>query len=162
MHLVSSNYPNASSMSEPGTDGAVKNGYYKVASDAESLGSVFTKLGEAIGKPSITLGSNAVLTDNIAPNFIAPANVADVKVYTADYDGTKFGARTELTGANVSINNNAVTVTGFNYSENFVSDTAHPGMPNNFGKKLIVELRDYRQIALRPMAALSLQTPVQT
>lgn len=27
MHLVSSNYPNASSMSEPGTDGAVKNGF---------------------------------------------------------------------------------------------------------------------------------------
>lgn len=139
MHLVSSNYPNASSMSEIGEDGAVTNGFYKVASDANSLGNVFTQLGEAIGKPSISLGSNAVLTDNIAPNFIAPANVTDVKVYTADYDGTKFGARTELTGANVSINNNAVTVTGFNYSENFVSDTAHPGMPNNFGKKLIVE-----------------------
>lgn len=139
MHLVSSNYPNASSMSEPGTDGAVKNGYYKVASDAESLGSVFTKLGEAIGKPSITLGSAAVLTDNIAPNFNVPEDATDVKVYTADYDGETFGGRTELTGAHVSINNNAVTVTGFNYSENFVSDTAHPGMPNNFGKKLIVE-----------------------
>lgn len=90
MHLVSSNYPNASSMSEPGTDGDVKNGYYKVASDAESLGSVFTKLGEAIGKPSITLGSNAVLTDNIASNFNVPEDAKDVKVYTADYDGTKF------------------------------------------------------------------------
>ena len=138
MHLVSSNYPNASSMSEPGTDGAVKNGYYKVASDAESLGSVFTKLGEAIGKPSITLGSNAVLTDNIASNFKAPANTTDVKVFTADYDGTKFGDRTELTGANVSINNNAVTVTGFDYSANYVSATAHPGT-KDFGKKLIVE-----------------------
>lgn len=72
MHLVSSNYPNASSMSEPGTDGAVKNGFYKVASDANSLGNVFTQLGEAIGKPSIDLGSAAVLTDNIAPNFNVP------------------------------------------------------------------------------------------
>lgn len=139
MHLVSSNYPNASSMSEPGTDGAVKNGYYKVASDAESLGSVFTKLGEAIGKPSITLGSNAVLTDNIASNFKAPANTTDVKVFTADYDGTKFGDRTEITGANVSINNNAVTVTGFDYSANYVSETKHPGTDNDYGKKLIVE-----------------------
>lgn len=139
MHLVSSNYPNASSMSEPGTDGAVKNGYYKVASDAESLGSVFTKLGEAIGKPSINLGSTAVLTDNIAPNFIAPANVADVKVYTADYDGTKFGTRTAFNDATVNAANGAVTVSGFDYSANFVSDTEHPGMPNNFGKKLIVE-----------------------
>lgn len=139
MHLVSSNYPEAISMSEPGTDGDVKNGYYKVASDAESLGSVFTKLGEAIGKPSIDLGSTAVLTDNIASNFNAPANTTDVKVFTADYDGTKFGDRTELTGANVSINNNAVTVTGFDYSANYVSETKHPGTDNDYGKKLIVE-----------------------
>lgn len=139
MHLVSSNYPNASSMSEIGEDGAVTNGFYKVASDANSLGNVFTQLGEAIGKPSIDLGSNAVLTDNIAPNFNAPANTTDVKVYTADYDGETFGGRTELTGAHVSINNNAVTVSGFDYSANFVSDTEHPGTTGNYGKKLIVE-----------------------
>lgn len=94
MHLVSSNYPNASSMSEPGTDGAVKNGFYKVASDANSLGNVFTQLGEAIGKPSINLGSTAVLTDNIAPNFKAPANTDGIKVYTADYDGKNFKPKT--------------------------------------------------------------------
>ena len=140
MHLVSSNYPNAISMSEIGTDGAVKNGYYKVASDAESLGSVFTKLGQAIGKPSITLGSNAVLTDNIASNFKAPANTDGVKVYTADYDGKNFKPKTDFDGATVTVENGAVTVSGFNYSENFVSKTAHPGTDNNFfGKKLIVE-----------------------
>ena len=141
MHLVSSNYPNASSMSEIGEDGAVTNGFYKVASDANSLGNVFTQLGEAIGTPSIDLGSTAVLTDNIASNFKAPANTTDVKVYTADYNGNSktFDDKTPFTGANVSINNNAVTVSGFNYSANFVSDTAHPGMPDNYGNKLIVE-----------------------
>lgn len=139
MHLVSSNYPNASSMSEIGEDGAVTNGFYKVASDANSLGNVFTQLGEAIGKPSITLGSAAVLTDNIAPNFNVPEDATDVKVYTADYDGETFGGRTELTGAHVSINNNAVTVSGFDYSANYVSETKHPGTDNDFGKKLIVE-----------------------
>ena len=139
MHLVSSNYPNASSMSEPGTDGAVKNGYYKVARDASSLGSVFTKLGEAIGKPSINLGSAAVLTDNIAPNFNVPADTTAVKVYTADYDGKNFKPRTAFNDATVNVANGAVTVSGFNYSENFVSKTAHPGTTDNFGKKLIVE-----------------------
>ena len=139
MHLVSSNYPEAISMSEPGTDGDVKNGYYKVASDAESLGSVFTKLGEAIGKPSITLGSNAVLTDNIASNFNVPEDAKDVKVYTADYDGTKFSERTPFTGATVKVENGAVTVSGFDYSANYVSETKHPGTDNDFGKKLIVE-----------------------
>lgn len=141
MHLVSSNYPEAISMSEPGTDGDVKNGYYKVASDAESLGSVFTKLGEAIGKPSITLGSNAVLTDNIASNFNVPEDAKDVKVYTADYDGTKFGERTPFTGATVKVENGAVTVSGFDYSANYVSETKHPGTDNDFGKKLIVEFQ---------------------
>ena len=139
MHLVSSNYPNASSMSEPGTDGAVKNGFYKVASDANSLGNVFTQLGEAIGKPSINLGSTAVLTDNIAPNFKAPANTDGIKVYTADYDGKNFKPKTDFDGATVTVENGAVTVSGFNYSENFVSKTAHPGTTDNFGKKLIVE-----------------------
>lgn len=139
MHLVSSNYPEASSMKDTGT-GDVTKGFYKVASDASTLGSVFTKLGQAIGKPSIDLGSTAVLTDNIAPNFIAPANVADVKVFTADYDGNSktFGDRTHFDG-NVKISDNAVTVSGFNYSENYVSDTEHPGTTGNYGKKLIVE-----------------------
>ena len=140
MHLVSSNYPEASSMSEIGEDGAVTNGFYKVASDANSLGKVFTQLGEAIGKPSINLDSTAVLTDNIAPNFNVPADTTAVKVFTADYDGKSktFGDREDFTG-DVSINNNAVTVSGFDYSENFVSDTVHPGTTDNYGKKLIVE-----------------------
>lgn len=138
MHLVSSNYPEASSMKDTGT-GDVTKGFYKVASDASTLGNVFTQLGEAIGTPSIDLGSTAVLTDNIASNFKAPANTTDVKVFTADYDGTKFGTRTAFNDATVNVANGAVTVSGFNYSANFVSDTEHPGMPNNFGKKLIVE-----------------------
>lgn len=141
MHLVSSNYPEASSMEDTGT-GDVTKGFYKVASDANSLGSVFTQLGEAIGKPSIDLGSTAVLTDNIASNFIAPANVADVKVYTADYDGNSktFGDWEDFPG-DVKISGNAVTVTGFNYSANYVSETQHPGTDNDFGKKLIVEFK---------------------
>ena len=141
MHLVSSNYPEASSMKDTGT-GDVTKGFYKVASDANSLGSVFTQLGEAIGKPSIDLGSTAVLTDNIASNFIAPANVADVKVYTADYDGNSktFGYWEDFPG-DVKISGNAVTVTGFNYSANYVSETQHPGTDNDIGKKLIVEFK---------------------
>lgn len=140
MHLVSSNYPEASSMKDTGT-GDVTKGFYKVASDANSLGNVFTQLGEAIGTPSIDLGSTAVLTDNIASNFNVPEDATDVKVYTADYNGNSktFGGKTAFDSATVNVANGAVTVSGFDYSANFVSDTEHPGMPNNFGKKLIVE-----------------------
>lgn len=140
MHLVSSNYPTAVSMTEIGTDGAVTNGYYKVASDANTLSDAFTQIGDAVGNPAITLDSSAVLTDNVAPNFKAPANTADVKVYTAAYNGTSFGERTEYTEATVNIGQNgAVTVTGFDYSANYVSTKAHPDNENDFGKKLIVE-----------------------
>ena len=138
MHLVSSNYPTATSMTETGTGGAVTNGYYKVASDASTLSDAFTQIGDAVGNPAITLDSSAVLTDNVAPNFKAPANTADVKVYTAAYNGTSFGERTEYTGATVNISQNgAVTVTGFDYSANFVSDDVKTD--GTYGKKLIVE-----------------------
>ena len=140
MHLVSSNYPEASSMKDTGT-GDVTKGFYKVASDASTLGNVFTQLGEAIGTPSIDLGSTAVLTDNIASNFNVPEDATDVKVYTADYNGNSktFGDKTAFDSATVNVANGAVTVSGFDYSANFVSDTEHPGTTGNYGKKLIVE-----------------------
>ena len=141
MHLVSSNYPTAESMTEIGTDGAVTNGYYKVASDASTLSDAFTQIGDAVGNPAITLDSSAVLTDNVAPNFKAPANASGVTVYTADYDGSKFADRaawTDITSnVKVDITGQNVTVTGFNYSANFVSDDVKTD--GTYGKKLIVE-----------------------
>lgn len=141
MHLVSSNYPTAVSMTEIGTDGAVTNGYYKVASDANTLSDAFTQIGDAVGNPAITLGSSAVLTDVVAPNFKAPANASDVKLYTAAYNGTtnEFAAPVLITDTNVKaeVSGQNVTVTGFNYSANFVSDTVKTD--GTYGKKLIVE-----------------------
>lgn len=138
MHLVSSNYPTAKSMTDTGTDGAVTNGYYKVASDASTLSKAFTQIGDAVGNPAITLDSSAVLTDNVAPNFKAPSNASEVKVYTEDHnsDGS-FSNRQSLANAQVSITGQNVTVTGFDYSANFVSDDVKTD--GTYGKKLIVE-----------------------
>ena len=141
MHLVSSNYPNATDLSTPGTDGAVTNGYYKVASDASTLSNAFTQIGDAVGNPAITLDRSAVLTDVVAGNFTAPANASGVTVYTADYDGSKFADRaawTDITSnVNVDITGQNVTVTGFDYSANFV--TNNKKADDTYGKKLIVE-----------------------
>ncbi len=142
MHLVSSNYPNATDLSTPGKDGAVTNGYYKVAANADELSKAFTDIGDAYGTPDITLGSTAVLTDVVAGNFTAPAN-ADVKVYTADYNGSKFADRDDwddiTSSVSVDITGQNVTVSGFDYSANYVSTAHHPDNENDFGKKLIVE-----------------------
>lgn len=141
MHLVSSNYPNATDLSTPGKDGAVTNGYYKVAANADELSKAFTDIGDAEGTPEITLGSTAVLTDVVAGNFKAPANANEVKLYTAAYNGTtnEFAAPVPITDTNVKaeISGQNVTVTGFDYSANFVSDTEKTD--GTYGKKLIVE-----------------------
>ena len=141
MHLVSSNYPDATDLETPG-EGNPKGGYYKVATNEKELSDAFTQIGDAEGTPDITLDSSAVLTDVVAGNFTAPAK-ADVKVYTAAYNGSKFADReawTNITSSvNVDITGQNVTVTGFDYSTNYVSTTVHPGTDNNYGKKLIVE-----------------------
>lgn len=137
MHLVSSNYPNATGLDKPG-EGNPKDGYYKVAKNEKELSDAFTQIGDAVGNPAITLGDSAVLTDNVAGNFILPESTDKVKVFTADYDGESFGERTPF-NATVSFNDQSVTVTGFDYSANYVSTKKHPNTTNDFGKKLIVE-----------------------
>lgn len=136
MNLVSSNYPNATDMN---TDGTGSNqGYYKKADNADELQSAFDNISTSIGQSGSSLDSTSVLTDEVAPNFIAPANANEVKLYTAAYNGTSFGERTEYTEATVNISQNgAVTVTGFDYSANFVSDDVKTD--GTYGKKLIVE-----------------------
>lgn len=137
MHLVSSNYPNATGLDKPG-DGNPKGGYYKVAKNEKELSDAFTQIGDAVGNPAITLGESAVLTDVVAGNFTAPANTTDVMVYTEDHnsDGS-FSNRQPLANAQVSITGQNVTVTGFDYSANFVSYTQKTD--GTYGKKLIVE-----------------------
>lgn len=140
MHLVSSNYPDATDLGTPG-EGNPKGGYYKVATNEKELSDAFTQIGDAVGNPAITLGESAVLTDVVAGNFTAPANANEVKLYTAAYNGTtnEFAAPVPITDTNVKaeISGQNVTVTGFDYSANFVSDTEKND--GTYGKKLIVE-----------------------
>ena len=82
LHYLSSNYPNAKSMSDGGTGS--NQGYYLSASDTASLEAIFKKISESISTPSISLGSETVIRDVLAEQFTMPANASDIKVYTAD------------------------------------------------------------------------------
>ena len=73
----------------------------------------------------------------VAPYFNAPTDPSEIKVFTAAYDGSNFGARTEETDVNVTVNNGIVSVTGFDFNENFVSEDSRDG--GFYGKKLIIE-----------------------
>lgn len=112
-------------------------GHYLTASDQEGLNNVFQTISDEIGTPAIQLGAETVIRDTITPYFNSPANASAVKVYTADYNGTQFGDRTETNAVQVSVEKDTVSVTGFDFNENYVTDTARDG--NFYGKKLIIE-----------------------
>lgn len=133
LHYLSSNYPNASSMSNGGS-GSNK-GYYLSASDIASLQSIFSKIAQEIETPTIELDTSTEVRDVVTPYFTMPAE-ASVKTYTADYNGNEFGARKEQK-FNVKVVGDKVSVTGFDYSKNFVTDTQKSD--GSYGKKLIIE-----------------------
>ena len=141
LHFVSSNYPQARSMNNGGTK--ENDGYYLAASDSESLNEIFEKIKDEITTPSIDLDATTQVRDVVSEYFNAPAQ-SGVSVYTQAYLGNNtWGDKVPLNDAKISVSGNTVTVTNFNYKENFVSDTPRKnpvtGKTDFYGKKLIVE-----------------------
>ena len=151
MHLVSSNYKNATSMSNPGdatypTD--TSKSYYLAARNADALKNVFESISHQIGGSDTKLTSTAVLKDAVTPYFEIPAG-AEVTLKTANCtgandDGTLMfpteaeapeSVRAEVTGDTVS-------VTGFDYSANWCGSLKDAdGNITYRGQKLIVEFQ---------------------
>lgn len=154
MHLVSSNYKNATSMSEPGdatypTD--TSKSYYLTAKNADDLKNVFESISQQLGGSKTDLTSTAVLKDAVTPYFEIPAD-AKVTLKTADCtgvngDGTlKFTNEKEITDdsvtATVSRETNTVSVTGFDYKAHWCGPrTNAAGKTTYSGQKLIVKFK---------------------
>jgi hypothetical protein len=134
MHLMSSNYPNASSMSSPGSlkDNLNGKSYYLSASDSSTLNSIFQQIAEEVepGGSSSTLNSSAIIKDIIAPEFELPAGATADSITLKTYKFTgkdattgeyKFADEPNETalGATATVNEDKVNVTGFNFSENW-------------------------------------------
>lgn len=154
MHLVSSNYKYATSMSNPGDATYPKDtskSYYLAAKNADALKNVFESISQQIGGSKTDLTSTAVLKDAVTPYFEIPAD-AKVTLKTADCtgvngDGTlKFINEKEITDdsvtATVSRETNTVSVTGFDYKTNWCGPrTNAAGKTTYSGQKLIVEFK---------------------
>ena len=145
MNLVSSNYPQAENMTTTGTK-AAQASYYQSASNATELNNIFESISksETTSGTTVTLKDDSVLRDIISDKFELPdgAKASAVSVSTADSksvssDGQNITWDTEEKDTSnkykVSINGNKVDVTGFDYSQNFVT-------ASHKGKKLIVEI----------------------
>lgn len=118
--------------------------YYAMATDSEALNDAFQSVSSSVNNSSTSceLDTESVLTDVISGNLDLPANFSEannVKVYTATCSGTDedgkltWQAATPF-NATVTTNDKAVNVSGFDYSQNYVTGEA------NTGKKLIVTI----------------------
>jgi len=119
--------------------------YYLTANDSASLSRIFTTISENIGQASIDLSSSTAVKDIVTPYFTMPANSADVKLYTADYNGKSFGMEQPAGSdvrATIDANTNTVSVTGFDFNKYYVADKQHEG---TYGKKLIIEFSVQRK-----------------
>lgn len=145
MNAVSSNYPQATSLSSMGTRSTDGVNYYATASDSEALNAAFQSVSSSVNSSSTSceLDADSVLTDVISGNLDLPEEgfspEKNVTVSTATCNGT--GEDGELTwqaktpfNATVTTDGKAVNVSGFDYSQNYVTGEA------NKGKKLIVKI----------------------
>ena len=147
MHLVSSNYRNATSMTSPGAATYPESGsYYMAVSGANGLGEIFKQISNEIGgATNTTLTETTVLKDIVSEYFDLPtgANLDKIKAYTMtctaiDSNGNPTGWVKDADSSDLTVNidaaNKTITVTGFNYSENWVG--SHDGVAG--GKKLVL------------------------
>lgn len=145
MHYLSSNYPDTQNWKSPGTGTrpATDNdpSYYLAASDAAALNNVFSTIqGSITGSSKVNLTTEAVLKDVVSDKFIVPTNVT---LSAASYactgkadDGSFTWNETASKTYNPVRDGQTVTVTDFDYKENYVAmlgDEPH-------GQKLVLTI----------------------
>lgn len=151
MNYVSSNYPEATSMTGGGAKADPAN-YYKTVSNAADLNNIFTDISQTIGGTTVTLGSTSVLRDVISDSFKLPAGAdkSSIKAYSVDcldknsdgsYSWQDKSAWTAISPENIELtdNNKTINVTGFDYADNWVDQYGVNGSQSH-GKKLVVEI----------------------
>lgn len=113
--------------------------YYLTADNSASLNSIFQTISDNIQNANINLGSETVVKDAVSPYFDLPANASGIKLYTAaaKADGTFENRVAAPNTVKATVNDDTVSVTGFDFNANFVSDKAKSD--GTYGKKLIIE-----------------------
>ena len=120
--------------------------YYLAASDADGLNNVFSTISSTIGGSDSTLTATATMVDVISKYFQLPKNYLDsLKAYTVPFTGTDASGNRQW-GANQtsytpSVECDKVSVTGFNYSDNWVGfHTDKDGKQTARGSKMVLEI----------------------
>ena len=146
MHLVSSNYKNATSMSSTGSSTYPGGGksYFLSPSNAGELSAIFQSISQEVGGATTTLDGTATIKDIVSPYFTMPENAENVTVKTAESNGStgKWKDAVAFNGT-VSIDtpSSAVSVSGFSFKDNWCGKQTDANGNTTFhnGKKLIIQ-----------------------
>ena len=121
--------------------------YYLSAADTGSLSNIFQQISGNIesGGSSSTLTEESVVRDIISPQFTLPAGATASDITLETYactgkDGDTYTWRQNDTamGATATIDGNNVSVTGFNFSDNYVGTVTNNGIVTYRGHKLVI------------------------
>lgn len=123
--------------------------YYLSAGDSDSLNNIFQQISNNIqtGGSGTTLGSETVVKDIISPYFTLPAGAvaADIRLNTyactgKDGDTYTWSITSDgASGASATVSGDKVSVTGFNFSENWCgTETDANNNTTVRGKKLVI------------------------
>ena len=144
MNYVSSNYPNATSMTDMGPKASEN--YYKTVGSTADLDAFFQEISQSAGGATLTLGSETVLRDVVSEYFNLPENASSeitARSYSCtalDADGAPiWNENPDPDTYAVSIQDKTISVTGFDYSENWVGKDVNTGVVHP-GKKLVVTI----------------------
>ena len=149
MHFVSSNYPNASSMTSSGTK--AKDGYYLSATNSGELSQIFQSISQNIhgSTTSVQLDATTQNIDKMSEDFQFRSGLSaeeiknSIKVYTVPYAGKENGVdtfdeinKTNLNAAEIKVSGDRVTVTGYSYKDEYIATV----QGKNRGTKLVIEI----------------------
>lgn len=123
--------------------------YYLSAGDSVSLNNIFQQISNQIemGGAETTLGSETVVKDIISPYFTLPAGTTASGIRIDTYactgkDGNTYtwsGTSGGNDGASATVSGDQVSVTGFDFSENWCgTETDAQGNTTVRGKKLVI------------------------
>ncbi len=134
MHYVSSDYPNATSMTNAGSGGSDDKGYYQDASNAD-LTAIFKDIASAASQSDATVGASTQVRDVVSSSFILPegASADNVTIYTMDVTEDGAGWENRQTPAGVTavfkkatgedgVERDMLSVEGFDFTKEDVKD----------------------------------------
>lgn len=131
--------------------------YYLSAADSGTLNNIFQQISDNLpsGGSSTTLDGNTVVKDIISPYFTLPKGANKDSIRLTTYDCTAKTGDTytwgnpqdaKTSGVTADVNGDQVSVTGFNFSENWCGlDKAANGNETPHGKKLVISFEVERK-----------------